>query len=129
MSADDDNDPLWYAAYVEDLETLDGGSLKFVGMRNENISWHDKYPTYHPYMLNRDNDLPAIIFKDGEQGWYCHGKKHRDHGLPAVIWANGTSLKWFINDKQIGDQDNPPPGAVFPGQLTKPARSQGSETV
>jgi hypothetical protein len=44
--------------------------------------------------LHRE-DGPAIIFSDGLQAWYKHGKPHRKGG-PAVIQANGTK-EWYLN--------------------------------
>ena len=44
----------------------------------------------HNGQLHRDNDEPAVIFDDGERGWYQQGKRHRDNG-PAVISNTGSS--------------------------------------
>ena len=38
-------------------------------------------------------DGPAVIYSDGTETWYQHGKLHRLDG-PAVIHANG-SRSWF----------------------------------
>ncbi len=40
--------------------------------------------------LHRD-DGPAIIYADGTQEWYQHGRKHREGG-PSVIWPSGTQM-------------------------------------
>lgn len=37
--------------------------------------------------LHRDNDLPAIVYKEGTQGWYRDNDHHRDGDLPAFISA------------------------------------------
>lgn len=46
--------------------------------------------------LHRDGDLPAIVRKKyDEQIWYQHGKRHREGGLPAVVRANGDREWWW----------------------------------
>ena len=72
---------------------------------------------------HRDGDLPAIVYADGEQIWVQHGAVRRDNNLPAVIHPDGAMV-WYENGEKTGDQDNPPPGAVFPGQQTKSARKK-----
>lgn len=69
---------------------------------------------------HRENDLPACIYPDGVQIWYYRGLYHRSNGFPAVTRTNGT-MDWYINDEHLGNQDNPPPGAMIPGQLVKSA--------
>jgi len=44
--------------------------------------------------LHRDNDLPAIIYDDGEMRWCQNNQLHRDNDLPAVISADGSKL-WY----------------------------------
>ena len=58
--------------------------------------WYDTNGKPH-----RDDDLPAIIWGDGEQEWYYHGKQHRETG-PAVtfldtneFWINGEYIHSF----------------------------------
>ena len=73
--------------------------------------------------LHRDGDLPARIWETGQQEWYKAGKMHRDGKLPALVSASGQVCMWYINGVCVGVTKNPPEGAVFPGQLTKAARS------
>jgi len=47
-------------------------------------------------LRHRDNDLPAIIYRDGDMSWHVNGKLHRDNDKPAVIYNNGTRI-WYIN--------------------------------
>jgi hypothetical protein len=56
--------------------------------------------------LHRDNDLPAIKCTDGEKHWYYKGKLHRDNDLPAIKYANGIK-KWYINGKLHRNNDLP----------------------
>ncbi len=83
---------------------------------NGNLSW------WFEDEIHRDGDLPALTTVNGEQIWWKHGIVHRDGNLPAAIYEDGT-CSWYKHDVKVGDEKNPPDGAVFPGQLTKPARS------
>lgn len=73
--------------------------------------------------VHRDGDLPAVLHEDGSREWCQRGKMHRGNNLPAFIRPNGEMI-WAVNDVKTGDQDNPPPGALFPGQQTKSASKQ-----
>ncbi len=77
--------------------------------------WWDSEGEYH-----RDDDLPALVWKDGGQHWYLRGNPHRGDGLPACISADGT-MAWFEYGVKIGDQDNLPLNAIFPNNLIKSA--------
>ena len=68
----------------------------------------------------RYGDLPSQVTADGKQVWWVGRIWHRGGGLPAIIYPDGR-MEWWVDDIKTGDQDNPPPGAVFPGQLTKSA--------
>jgi antitoxin component YwqK of YwqJK toxin-antitoxin module len=50
--------------------------------------------------LHRDNDLPAVIYANGEKEWYQNGQLHRDNDLPTVVLPSGTKL-WYQNGKFI----------------------------
>lgn len=41
---------------------------------------------YNMGVLHRDNDLPAVIYKNGPQKWILDGKLHRDNDLPAISY-------------------------------------------
>ena len=45
--------------------------------------------------LHRDNDLPAIIWNNGDKEWWKNGIRHRDNNLPAVVCGGGHSEWWF----------------------------------
>ena len=71
--------------------------------------------------LHRDGDMPAAVYPSGSM-WFQNGKHHRDGNLPSSVWNSGN-LVWYVHGTQTGNRDNPPPGAIFPGQLTKPCRT------
>jgi hypothetical protein len=56
--------------------------------------------------LHRDNGLPAREYSDGTKCWYINGKSHRDNDLPAVEYANGSKY-WYVNGKQHRGNDLP----------------------
>ena len=45
---------------------------------------------YYNGLLHRNNDRPAIVWKDGTQEWYWRGKLHRGLNKPAIIESDGT---------------------------------------
>ena len=48
--------------------------------------------------LHRDGGLPAREYTNGTNEWYVNGQLHRDGGLPAQEYANGDKF-WYVNDK------------------------------
>ena len=57
-------------------------------------------------LLHRDNDLPAVIHRDGTKQWYQNGLLHRDNDLPAMIYSNGSKC-WYQNDLLHRENDLP----------------------
>ncbi len=60
----------------------------------------DKYGTYYYNSdgePHRDGGLPAIEYVDGSKAYYVNGQRHRDGGLPAVEGYDGTKSYW-VND-------------------------------
>jgi len=49
---------------------------------------------------HRENDLPAVIYKNGYKAWWVNGKLHRENDLPAIIYEDG-SKQWFKNGNYI----------------------------
>ena len=43
-------------------------------------------------------DGPAVIYSDGTETWYQHGKLHRLDG-PAVIHANGVEMWYYKGER------------------------------
>jgi len=65
-----------------------------------NKEWRNKADQLH-----RENDLPAVIWKNGTKAWWVNGKQHRDNDQPAAICWNGTNV-WFINDELVKIESN-----------------------
>ena len=61
---------------------------------------------YQNGQLHRDNDLPAIIYANGEKVWYQNDQIHRDNDLPAVIYVDGSQF-WCQNGQLHRDNDLP----------------------
>jgi hypothetical protein len=53
--------------------------------------------------LHRDNDLPALIYYDGSQEWYQHGKIIRYNG-PAII-ERDTILWWSCDGTSLSEKE------------------------
>ena len=49
---------------------------------------------------HRDNDQPAIIWKDGTSFWYKDGIQHRENDMPAVEFADGRK-EWYLKGELI----------------------------
>ena len=60
---------------------------------------------YRNGVLHRDDDLPAVDYKNGVQIWYQNGKKHRNGDKPAKIGLGDQ--EWYINNKRHRDNDLP----------------------
>jgi hypothetical protein len=60
---------------------------------HEKVIWMDWNWNKH-----REEDLPAIEYKDGTKIWYKNGVKHRDGDLPAVVFPDGHQ-EWWVNGK------------------------------
>jgi len=60
------------------------------------------------FILHSFDDEPASIWNDDDvKTWYKDGLRHRDNNLPAVIWSNGNYAfykngkeYWIINNKE-----------------------------
>ena len=60
------------------------------------------------FITHSFDDEPALIYgNDGTKFWFKNGKKHRDNNLPALIWYNGDVVfykngkqYWIINNKK-----------------------------
>jgi hypothetical protein len=55
--------------------------------------------------LHRENDKPALVYKNGNQFWFKNGKRHRENG-PAVIYHNGSQY-WYLKGRRHRDGDLP----------------------
>lgn len=52
---------------------------------------------YYDGKLHRENDLPAITWKNGTKEWYTRGKRHR-YEKPAIVSSKGDS--WYLYGKR-----------------------------
>ena len=48
---------------------------------------------------HREGGLPACEYADGSKEWYMHGRRHREGGLPAMEYANGYKA-WYMHGKR-----------------------------
>ena len=55
------------------------------------------------HQLHRDNDLPAVEYKDGGKEWWVNGQRHRI-GKPAVKDADGLQ-EWWVDDKLLSKEE------------------------
>lgn len=46
---------------------------------------------------------PAIVYIDGQQEWYKHGKRHRTDG-PAVLFTDGKGEYW-VDDQKLSEYE------------------------
>ena len=51
--------------------------------------WYNQYGQKH-----RENGLPAIEYANGSKYWYKNGKLHRENGLPAIEFFDGEET-WY----------------------------------
>lgn len=77
------------------------GKKQFVNAFKKNISGR----TYLFGYLHSFNDEPAEVYQYGNK-WYYNGSYHRENDLPAVIWDNGDQ-EWWYNGKQHRENDLP----------------------
>ena len=54
---------------------------------------------YKHGLIHRENDLPAIINKNGSEEWYQGGLRHRDNG-PAFVYEQYNCELWYKNNLQ-----------------------------
>jgi len=66
-----------------------------------NQRWYNKADQLH-----RENDLPAVIYKNGSKEWWKNGKRHRENDMPAVININGYNA-WLVNGVSHRENDKP----------------------
>ena len=87
--------------------------IKWFELKNIKLKLFEEYKCtygrsiwYKNGEYHRDNDLPAMILENGDQGWYKDGKLHRENDLPAIICENGDQ-GWYKNGKKHRDNDLP----------------------
>ena len=60
------------------------------GSYSETNKWGITSHYYVNGQLHRDEGLPAVKYADGSKAYWVNGLRHREGGLPAVEWADGT---------------------------------------
>jgi GNAT superfamily N-acetyltransferase len=70
--------------------------LDLINKPTENDEDGNKYWKNKEGELHRENDKPAIEYKDGQKVWYKNGIIHRENNKPAIEWADGGKA-WYIN--------------------------------
>ena len=72
------------------------------GEKEGEVNYKDGRPEKSTYWykngkIHRDNDKPAVEWRDFDKFWYKNGKLHRDNELPAIIYVDGN-MEWWKND-------------------------------
>ena len=57
-------------------------------------------------VINRSDDLPAIVRANGDLEWISNGLRHRDFDKPAIEYANGNKM-WYKYGLTHRDLDRP----------------------
>jgi len=60
-------------------------------------TWYDENKIRH-----HDDDLPAVIWNNGDKIYYFHGKSHRTFG--PVVEQNDGEIHWNWLDRNIFDE-------------------------
>jgi hypothetical protein len=82
-----------YEWYKYGKRHRDGDKPAIIILQKSSETW------YYNGMIHRDGDLPAVIYVNYYTGWYKYGKKHRKD-KPAVIFNNGKQEYW-VHGKKI----------------------------
>jgi len=51
-----------------------------------NLYWYNQTEQFH----RDEEDLPAIIYANGDKAWYRNGKYYRENSKPTFEYKNGT---------------------------------------
>jgi hypothetical protein len=63
-------------------------------LRNGKYDMGDFVAYFKDGVFHRDDDLPAVIYKNGQKEWWINGKLERRNANPVVIFENKSEL-WF----------------------------------
>ena len=61
------------------------------------VRWYDDERYTHR------EDGPAVVWSDGRQFWWRHGRSHFAHG-PADLWPSGT-LRWLEDGRYLRERE------------------------
>jgi len=53
--------------------------------------------------IHREDGLPAIEYNDGTKEWWVNDSRHREDG-PAIVHSNGTR-SWWLNDVPMTEEE------------------------
>jgi hypothetical protein len=54
-------------------------------------------------LLHRENNLPAVEYKNGDKLWFIDSKLHREDG-PAVILSSGLK-SWYLDGIEYSEDE------------------------
>ena len=80
--------------------SIDDNPVDINKEQKEYVQW------FYSGKLHRDNDLPAIVYKNGTQSWYKNGLAHRENDFPAFMFKSGTKY-WYYQGHVHRDNDLP----------------------
>jgi hypothetical protein len=98
---------LEYADYFEQAKLFD---ILFPGSRQQCYKRNlkkirDRYGVMYILFgkIHRENGLPASLYKNGSKEWWINSKHHRGMNLPAVIHINGAYgiKEWWTHGQFI----------------------------
>lgn len=87
--------------FVNYMKLDRGNDLPAVILKNGNKIW------YQNGYLERDKDKPAFIYNNGIKVWYFRNKEHRKHGLPAYVDVINGEKRWYLYGILHRDNDLP----------------------
>ena len=64
------------------------------------LEWKDNREWYYNGVLHRDNGLPAAIYPVCKK-WYRFGRLHRDNNLPAILFPKTGRRVYYLGGKKI----------------------------
>ena len=87
--------------FIKEVEDFPMGYTGMIEDQSGNKRW------YVEGVSHRDNDLPAMIYKNGDKHWFFYGKRHREGGPAEILVADGiftdadfaNAKKWYVGGK------------------------------
>jgi hypothetical protein len=68
-------------------------------LKNGKYVYDDMVVWYKNNVFHRDSGLPAIKWKNGSREWWVNGVRHRGVDRPAVIYDYGYE-EWWSNGER-----------------------------
>lgn len=87
--------------FIKEVEDFPLGYTGMIEDQSGNKRW------YVEGIIHRDNDLPAMIYKNGNQLWFFYGKRHRVGAPAEILVAKGifadavvlNTTRWYVGGK------------------------------